>query len=253
MEEGVALVVTGRGDDDDEAARRREGEDEDEEDTTTTTQQRRHEQQQSRDMRARSEYGAGPGGYDYHGGSFGAYMRDKQAKLHAQFQERADSLRRAGLDDDGGDGEGAGLADVLRGCTVMVNGRSTLPQSHVRDLVLRCGGSFVNYECDALTHVIAETLPTAKVAQLRKRRRLRAIDTGAATDGGDVRAGRTGAGSSTSSRVLVENVHWVTTKWLLDSVEANKRMKEAPYMCGCDAQHALSHTHSHMYVCIRPS
>ena len=208
---------------------------EEEEEQQQQQQQQQQHAENDRNEPRRSESGEGIRGYHYHDGSFGAYMRDKESKLAQQFQRRADELQllrhRNGDEQDNA---------FLRGCTVMVNGRSTVPQSQVKDLVLRCGGSFVNYECGALTHVIAEVLPTAKVSQLRKRRKLRTIEVvgGTNTNSGmrasEMRTDDSGherASISGSRRVAVDAVHWVTTQWLLDSVAAKKRMKEAPYMC----------------------
>ena len=152
-----------------------------------------------------------PYAYQYHDGSFREYMRQKNAKLDTQYEAHRRRLVGEGSDSGGGNHNNA-----LAGCTVMVNGRCAgIEFAGARDMVLKNGGTFVNYMSERVTHIIAETLPTAKVQQLRKRRQTRKVGTPAGAPGGR----------------HIEAVHYVTTQWLLDSVRDGKKATEGRYMC----------------------
>ena len=149
------------------------------------------------------------GQYNYHGGSFGMYMQQKISKLEQQFERRGQANYAS---TSKGDNTLHDESHIFQGCTVMVNGRTTIASSTIRDLVIEHGGHYANYMTDKITHVIAETLPTAKVEALRKRRKLRKV---VREDG---------------STIYVESTHYVNTKWLLDSISQKKKLKESIYM-----------------------
>ena len=88
----------------------------------------------------------GGGGWSGHGD----YMRDKEEKLAEQYA--ASVTRRS---------------DVLRGVVLHIDGVSTARQFDLSDLVVAHGGRYMQYlHGSAVTHLLANNLPAAKIAHV---------------------------------------------------------------------------------------
>jgi DNA repair protein REV1 len=93
---------------------------------------------------------------------------------------------------------GPPLSSIFADCAIFVNGLTTPPRNEIQRLVSLHGGAFHSYQTSTTTHFLCDIFPNAKLKQLRKSNQ--------------------------------KKLFYVTTSWLLESIEKEKRLPEADYL-----------------------
>ncbi|KAA8499906.1 DNA repair protein REV1 [Porphyridium purpureum] len=105
--------------------------------------------------------GAAPERYDWDGGSFKAYMREKNRKLQEQNEKK-----RAVRSSDAGK-----THRLFEGLAIHVSGRTLPGREEIRDLVVAHGGRYETYFTPAsCTHFVCSSISFAKAKQMKTQR-----------------------------------------------------------------------------------
>ena len=100
------------------------------------------------------------------------------------------------------------ISNIFKNCYIFVNGYTDPPRNEVERLVTMHGGHFDSYQTSRTTHFVCDVFPNAKLKQLRKPK-------------------RTG-------------IRYVTTQWVLKSIESRCRAPEAEFLPkGLAGQHGV--------------
>mmetsp|Transcript_56764 Transcript_56764/g.122688 ORF Transcript_56764/g.122688 Transcript_56764/m.122688 type:complete len:752 (+) Transcript_56764:78-2333(+) len=137
----------------------------------------------------------GGGGYS----SFGDYMVEKNRKLKEQLHPG-----RANEQGDGMCAEGASpaKAQIFRGLTFWMTGRTCLPDHEIKRLIVEHGGTYEQYGFSRVSHIIADNLATGNQTWRELKAR-------------------------------VKRGHVVTSSWIVDCTKELRRIPEVRYMPKC--------------------
>lgn len=94
-----------------------------------------------------------------HGGDFGRYIANKERKLRVQFHQ--EELSRFNIT--------TSTSEIFNGVCIFVNGYTKPSHQELKTLMAQHGGAFENYfSCPPVTHFVCDTLPLAKIKQLKR-------------------------------------------------------------------------------------
>jgi len=147
--------------------------------------------------------------YDWDGGDFGVYMKEKQRKLHDQFAAQfkpSDPVVKEGNQSQ----DATRSSTFMHGVHLHVSGWTQPSRETLRELIIKAGGEYhTYYSTKSVTHFVATSLSHARMKSLNE-----------------------------GPKIFIVNPDWV-----VDSIQQQRRLPEAKYRInlGTDSrQHTLA-------------